>query len=229
MVTWRDLLRAGQFIGLIFSLVGITLLMIGVILGLLNILSTDDEGYVMSDPFEVRSDTDCYYLVFLPDGDINIDIEYRLAIEPKGGRDLFVGWMWFHDIGPLLTNRSYETPLEWSREYRFTSWRIDIPQGIPYNEGLSRPAPHGNESYWIWTRKVEGPTVIDVDIQWQPTNVKQVLVILNGDGSEGVSVDIAYGTRISLLIKAPLGMIPAGSLLLFLGAALIITTRIRTT
>jgi len=184
-------------------------------------VTTDDDGYVMSDVHEVRSDTCSYFLVFLPDRSGGIDLEHKWVVEPIGGKDLLIGWMWFSDIDKITTNRSYETPPSWQRDYRVISQSIDISDGIAYNVGLSGIAPNGNEPFWLWTEGTEngGKLVIDMDLKWEPKDARQTMVFMNKDGSEGVSVDISYGTRFPLLTKVPIPLMAGGIVLILLGVA----------
>jgi len=184
-------------------------------------VTTDDDGYVMSDVHEVRSDTCSYFLVFLPDRSGGIDLEHKWVVEPIGGKDLLIGWMWFSDIDKITTNRSYETPPSWQRDYRVISQSIDISDGIAYNVGLSGITPNGSEPFWLWTEGTEngGKLVIDMDLKWEPKDARKTMVFMNKDGSEGVSVDISYGTRFPLLTKVPIPLMAGGIVLILLGVA----------
>ncbi len=187
----------------------------------MNMVTTDDDGYVMSDVHEVRSGTCSYFLVFLPDRSGGIDLEHKWVVEPIGGKDLLIGWMWFSDIDKITTNRSYETPPSWQRDYRVISQSIDISDGIAYNVGLSGITPNGSEPFWLWTEGTEngGKLVIDMDLKWEPKDARKTMVFMNKDGSEGVSVDISYGTRFPLLTKVPIPLMAGGIVLILLGVA----------
>ncbi|MCU0798817.1 MAG: hypothetical protein MUC62_04015 [Candidatus Thermoplasmatota archaeon] len=193
----------------------------------MNMVTTDDDGYVMSDVHEVRSETACFFLVFLPERSGGIDLEHKWVVEPTGSKDLLVGWIWFSDIDMVTTNRSFETPENWYRDYRVISQTVDIPEGTAYNEGLSAPVLSGDEPFWLWTEGTEngGKLVIDMDLKWEPKDARKTLVLMNKDGSEGVSVDISYGTRLPLLLKVPLPLMTGGILLIVLGAVLLIWAR----
>lgn len=223
---WRQTMakKLVRFFGKVLMVFGIFFLLVGGAFGLLDILVNDNDGYVMSNVHEVRSDTCSYFLVFLPDRSGGIDLEHKLVVEPIGGKDLLIGWIWFSDIDKVTTNRSYETPPSWQRDYRVISQRIDISDGVAYNEGLLGPTLFGNESFWMWTKTVgsdEGRS-IEVDLNWEPDNIRQTIVFMNADSSEGVSVDISYGTRMPLLVKLPVPLLTVGLILIVLGSLVLV-------
>ena len=201
---------------------GLLLVILGGSLFTLNLAVSDSDGYTMSDEFPVRSETGCYFLAFLPDRSSTFHLDRHWVIVPEGGKDLFIGWLWFHDIDNVITNRSYETPPYWNRVYNVISQKIHIPQGVVYNEGLSGPAPSGNETFWFWTREAaQGErTEIDLDLEWEPREVKRTLVVMNLDGSEGVSADLRYGTRVPIMWIVPPPLLAGGVLLMAVGVAL---------
>ncbi len=199
-------------------------LLVGGAFGLLDILVNDKDGYVMSDVHEVRSVSSNYYLAFLPDKTKGFELEHKWMVEPKGGKDLLVGWLWFQDIDNVTTNRSFETPKNWYRSYKVISQDLEFIGSTVYNPGLTGVPMTGKEPFRLWSKEVKSGDIdrIELHLDWEPNNVMKALVFMNTDVSQGVSVDLNYETRMPLLLKLPMPLLAFGLVLIVLGSLVLV-------
>ncbi|HAY69956.1 MAG TPA: hypothetical protein DCY82_17000 [Acidimicrobiaceae bacterium] len=80
------------------------------------------------------------------------------------------------------------------------------------NEGTTDPGAPGAEGFWVASVSGSGEQTLD----WTIESGKWVVVIMNADGSPGVSADVRLG------VLAPSGLVPLGLALLAVGLVALI-------
>jgi hypothetical protein len=86
-----------------------------------------------------------------------------------------------------------------------------LPGGPP-------PAPPGQQTFW--TAQVSGTGT--QQLTWQPTEGDWALVVMNADGSAGVSVQARVGATVPALSGLAWGLLAAGVVLVVVGVLLIV-------
>lgn len=84
-------------------------------------------------------------------------------------------------------------------------------------EGGPPPTPPAEQDFWVASVSGAGAHTL----RWELEGGAWVLVVMNGDASEGVDVELAVGVKTSLLLPIGIGMLVVG-LLVAAGAVLLI-------
>ena len=142
---------------------------------------------------------------WFPDGRL---ATVRLDVMPTGDSPVFVG------IGP---EADVETYLEGVGLSEVTEVRTDA---ITYRDTAGgAPATLPSERDF-WTASAVGPDA--QSLTWELERGSWTVVIMNADGSAGVSVDVSAGARTELLIPVALALLVAGAVFGMLAALLLI-------
>ena len=132
----------------------------------------------------------------------------RIDVEGAGESTAFVG------IGPADDVRAYLDGVAQARiedvgldpfrvEYRFTS-------------GTDRAEPPGEQDFWVAEGTDEQPLV------WEPEEGDWVVVVMNADGSAGVSVDASIAAKADWILPVGLSLLIGGFFLVVCGALLLV-------
>ncbi len=139
-------------------------------------------------------------------GDDEIYSKLRLRVESRDGAPVFAGVARTADVDRYLAGAA-----------RTEVTDIDTnPFDADYadREGVRRPAPPAGEDIWAASTEGAGRQTLD----WNITDGKWSIVVMNADGSRNVDADISAGVKIGFLEPLGWGLIGGGALLL-LGAA----------
>ena len=139
-------------------------------------------------------------------GDAGVD---SVRVKAHSDRSLFIGIARAADLVWYLR----ETEHDDISELTYHPFQVD------YDHADGRAAPHRapvDESFWVKSTRGTGSLVLD----WKPRPGNWRAVIMNADGSRGVSADLELGVRTSLLNR--LGAALLGAAALTAGAAAII-------
>lgn len=87
-----------------------------------------------------------------------------------------------------------------------------------YRDGGPPAGPPTDEDFWAASASGSGPQ----SVRWSPSTGQWAVVVMNADGSAGVSVEASAGARVPWLLGVGIGLAIAGLLGLALGAAMMV-------
>ncbi len=130
--------------------------------------------------------------------------DVRFQMEATGGVPIFFG------IGPTDEVEAYLDGVGQSRVVRLG----DRGREVTYRaiEGGAPSTPPGEQSFWV----LGASTSDQQTLTWEVIQGDWSMVIMNADGSAGVTADIEFGANIPVLLWIGVGMVIGG---LLLGAA----------
>ena len=134
----------------------------------------------------------------------------RLRVEGTGGQPAFVGIASQNDVDEYLASVSYAQ----IRNLRTNPFSVDYR----YQDGTERPTPPERSD--IWVASASGPG--QQSLEWAPTSGQWVAVVMNADGSSGVSVDASAGAKVPWLAGLGIGLLVGGLLGVALGGILLV-------
>jgi Domain of unknown function (DUF4389) len=134
----------------------------------------------------------------------------RLEAESDDGTPVFVG------IGPEDDVAAYLSGVGFAEVDRIG---LD-PDNVTYRttEGGAPPGPPSDEDFW--SESVEGAGT--QTLTWELEAGEWNAVIMNADGSAGVSVDVAAGARVGILVPIAIGLIIGGLIFGMIAAVLLV-------
>lgn len=222
--------------GKIILLIGIVLL---VLFGVSSILSgtvililnrgTDKDGYSLSDVYKVETSTYAFalwvsplripsYLSWMNPDDIAQTKWVVNAVNPS--KELFIGWAKAADGENYLNGFQFETPPSWHWSTTPYHPRMDIPSTVIHNEGAPSKPPT-QENFWLKSAHSSNSSTINWDPTWSPQTDKNILIIMNADGSGNVEADLQLGFKVPIFSWLPYLLIPLGVLMCIGGIFLI--------
>jgi hypothetical protein len=175
----------------------------------------DDDGFLMSPSEELSSPT--YAIV---SESAELDAEWALdtflgtvRIRTESDRPVFVG------IGPRADVAAYLRGVE-----RDALADLDVDGDPRYERepGRAPPGPPGARPFWVASASGTGEQTLD----WEPEDGFWQIVLMNADGSRGVSSDVSIGAELDSVLWIGLALLGVGALFAAL-AALAITAGIR--
>ena len=150
----------------------------------------DDSGFLMSGPQPLGTST---YALVSSNVELHVDAppdltpaallgDAQLTVEPRGGGAVFIG------LAPTAEVEAYLGDVE-------RSVLIDLRNGraVLAQDGRAAPATApGRQDIWVAQSSGSGPQ----SIRWTPENGDWTVVVMNADGSAGVSVDASAGAEV---------------------------------
>src|SRR4051794_12001738 len=128
----------------------------------------------------------------------------------------------FVGVGPAAAVDKY---LAGATVDRVTDFEVDpLRLTTERRTGSAAPAPPGTQTFW--TEHAVGDSA--ASIKWKLREGSYRLVVMNADGSAGVTADARAGLRVAHLSVISAGTLAAGALAAILGVALIVLGLIRT-
>jgi len=198
----------------LLTLFGFLVLLVGIGVLAVHIGARTDDGFftVDSDPIPTRS----YALTtksvdlgtggdWAPDGLID---EIRIEAVPGGDGDLFLGIARADDLDSYLGDVARTEVSEIGTE---GTTEDEIEGGAPSE-------PPGSQDFWVARSSGPGERVV----VWEPEGGTYSAVVMNADGSRGVTASLAVGLKITLLLWVGLGIVALGLLFLVPGLVLLI-------
>ena len=175
-----------------------------------------DSGYISSGVH--RFDTTSHAIVT---EDLKVDSDIprwlighaRITASPSGSKPVFVGVARKRDVDAYLANvsRSQIRNLEYG------------PFAVDYTNlaGTASPARPASRSIWAASTSGSG----EQQLSWRLRSGDWRVVLMNADGSSGVSADVKVGGRINHVVPVALGVTGVGLLILLLGVAVVYAGR----
>jgi hypothetical protein len=142
---------------------------------------------------------------WFPDGQL---ATVRLDVTPTGDSPVFVGIGSEADVDRYLQGVGFS---------EVTAIRANA---VTYRDTVGSPPAAVPSQQNFWSASVEGP--VGQSLTWELERGAWTVVIMNADGSAGVSVDVAAGATTDLLIPVALGLLAAGTVFGILAALLLI-------
>ena len=142
---------------------------------------------------------------WFPDGRL---ATVRLDVVPKGDMPVFVG------IGPESDVEAYLEGVGFSEVTEIRTGTVNYRDTVGEAPAVSPVAQD------FWAASAVGPDA--QSLIWELEPGTWTVVIMNGDGSAGVSVDVSAGARTALLIPVALGLLVAGVVFGILAALLLV-------
>lgn len=179
-------------------------------------LKTDTQSLIFK---EIRIDEYVFESINNPFIDVwSIDPEdfigVRFHAESNNGKEIFVGIISEKDAQGYLGKTEYEYITEVNME------KFDDPfPYIEYRKHQGELITVNPEVLSSWVAFEKGRSI--EYLQWEPTYGEYWLVLMNGDLSSGVDVDVDVGVRVPFISAIGNGLIAAGLLCLIVGAVII--------
>ena len=177
---------------------------------------TSDGGYITSGAH--RFDTTSHAIVtenFKVDSDVPrwLIARTRITATSSDGKPVFIGVARKRDVDAYLANVSRSQ----IRNLEYGSFRV----GYAKHAGTASPARPGSRSIWAASTSGTG----EQQLNWRLRSGQWRVVLMNADGSSGVSADVKVGGTINHVVPVALGVTGGGLLILLLGVAVVYAGR----
>jgi hypothetical protein len=134
----------------------------------------------------------------------------RLQVRSTGEQPTFVGIARQADVDRYLSGVAHAELRDvrvqpFAAQYRYVDGRTSAP-------------PPSNESIWVASAQGTGLQ----SVEWKPESGRWALVVMNADGSPGVSVDASAGAKAPWVFGVGLGLALGGLALAIVGSALLV-------
>jgi hypothetical protein len=203
------------------TVAGATVLVLGAIVAAAGVTAlwengNSDGGYISSGTH--RFDTMSHAIVtenFKVDSDVPrwLIARTRITASSSNGKPVFIGVARKRDVDAYLANvsRSQIHKLEYS------------PFAVDYTNRAGTASPARPASSSIWAASTSGTG--DQQLTWRIRSGEWRVVLMNADGSPGVSAGVKVGGTINHVLAVALGVTGGGLLILLLGAGVIYAGR----
>jgi len=205
--------------GALATLVALAVLVAGGIAIVFDQTQRDSAGYLMTGFSAYSTETyalasDSYRAGTAGDWFVARDMLGRVRVRVQSSTPVFVG------IGPAGAVDSYLADVRHEVATRFDARRSDFR----LHSGGAPGMPPIAERFWAAQSVGSGAQVLT----WVPRNGDWRIVLMNADGSPGVSADLAVGARVPHLGWIGVALLGAGGVLLLVGSAAIYAAASRT-
>jgi hypothetical protein len=134
----------------------------------------------------------------------------RLRVESTGEGPVFVGIARRDDVDRYLRGVAFAEV----NRVRFNPFSVDYR----YRDGGPPPTQPGNAG--IWVASVEGTGA--QTLEWDLEGGQWAVVVMNADGSAGVSAEASAGAKASWVVPAGIGLLAGGLLVVVIGAVMLV-------
>jgi hypothetical protein len=196
-------------IGAILGLVAAALVTAGAVLLWAHSTQRNSDGFYVADTVSLSTDT--YALITGP-----IDLvaarptewfpssqlaTLRFEAESSEASPVFIG------IGPEDEVAGYLDGVGLAEVIRTSPFTEEVAYRT--FEGDAPSAPPAEQDFWVVSAEGEGPQAVTWDLE----SGEWTGVIMNGDGSAGVSADFNAGARVGILLPIAIGLVVGGIVL----------------
>ncbi|HEX2064040.1 MAG TPA: DUF4389 domain-containing protein, partial [Acidimicrobiales bacterium] len=204
--------------GALLVLVSLALLVVGGAMTWAHATQRDDDGYfatgehrfetlthaITSDQIDLGTDRGRRWFRV---GDL---ATVRIEADPVRARAVFVG------IGPEAEVDDFLDDVSRARieDVDFDPFSVTYE----FETGAVTPQPPGEQDFWAASVEGPGPQTLE----WELEPGRWVVVLMNGDGSSGVSVTAAVGAKVDWLLAAGIGLLSVGGVLLVAAVVLLV-------
>lgn len=192
---------------------------------------TDAQGFTQSEICQVREDTYAFvlwvrssnfpsYLTWMSAEDIGQAMWIVTPVDSS--KELFVGWADAIDGEDYLGNQiMYSTPSVWHRNVASYTAELEFEPSVTYNQGAPTVSP-GQEAFWVESgQSSSAPLTVQWDAYWEDKDDRQMLIIMNADGSKNVAADVQLAFNVPIYSWLPFLLIPLGIVLCLVGVLII--------
>ena len=216
--------RKGRIILLIVCILllilGVSALLGGLAILVLN-LGTDEDGFALSNVYEVRSSACAFALWVAPAkipsylswlGTENI-VETKWVVEPvDSSKELFVGWTKEADGEGYVNSFRFETPPSWNWFLWPYSPEINVPSSAVHGTGAPSRSP-AEEAFWLASDTSSALVELPWSPVWDLEEGRNILIIMNSDGSSDVEADVQLAFKVPIFGWLPYLLILVGAVL----------------
>jgi hypothetical protein len=204
-------------VGVLSGIVAFALLVGGCALVAVDRTQRDDDGFLMSPTRDFASPT---YAIVSESADIDSGGEWALGsflgtirIRSESERPVFVGIAPAAEVDRYLEGVEHDAVDD-----------LDSSGDPEYSRrsGAEPSSPPGTQTFWVASASGLGERVLE----WEPEDGFWRAVVMNEDGSRGVSADMSIGAELDSVLWIGIGLLAVGALLAA-GAALAITAGVR--
>jgi len=203
-------------VGSIAAVLAFALLAGGCTLVAIDQTQRDDDGFLMSPSEDFRTST---YAIVSESADIDTEGAERaldaflgtVRIRSESDRSVFVGIGPETDVNGYLEGVEHDVVTDFEDEPRYSRRQGGEPRSLP-----------GDQEFWVASSSGSA----EQTLEWDPEDGDWRAVVMNADGSRGVSSEMRIGAELDPVIWVGVGFLAAGALLAG-GAALAITAGVR--
>lgn len=134
----------------------------------------------------------------------------RLEVESRTADEVFAGIGRQRDVEDYLGLVAHDE----IDSIDFSPFEVDYIR----RPGTSAAPPPGDEGFWVAQAEGVGPQ----ELRWEVEPGRWAIVVMNADGSPGVSVDVAAGVRTGILLPIGLGLMVGAAVLLAVAVLLVV-------
>jgi hypothetical protein len=205
--------RTGLIVGgAVVAVVALTVLAVAGVAIWTDVAKRDGSGYLTANAHRYASPTRA---IATDELTIGTEVPKRLIGKVRleattSEKPVFVGIARTATVDAYLAGASYATAKD-----------LDLdPFGVTYvthsgTRGLERPA---SRTFWAASAVGSGVT----DLTWTPRSGSWSVVVMNADGSPGVSADVSAGVKAPWLLWAGIGIALAGGILLAVAGLMLV-------
>ena len=197
--------------GAVVAVVAMTVLAVAGIAIWTDVAKRDGSGYLTANAHRYASPTRA---IATDEVTIGTEVPKRLIgkvrLEASSAKPVFVGIARKATVDAYLAGSSYAT-----------AKGLDLdPFAVTYvtHRGTKSPGRPASRTFWAASAVATGVT----DLTWKPRSGSWSVVVMNADGSPGVSADVSAGVRAAWLLWAGIGIALAGGLLLAVAALMLV-------
>ena len=207
--------------GVLFLLVSVGLLLGGGALVWANSSLTDSEGFFTTEVRQIERDS---YAIVTEPADIDLEAGWHwgwrwdwsnfVTFKVEGfnndtSKQIFIGIAEESDVRAYLNGVEYDEITEWS----IHPYRVEY---TPY-PGDSVPTAPTTQTFWAESAHGAGTQTLE----WEPETGNWMLVLMNADGSAGVSLSGAVGVKVPWLFGIGVGFLVGGIAALTIGIVMV--------
>lgn len=134
--------------------------------------------------------------------------DIRLRVDPESAEPVFVGIARTTDVSAYLRNVAHTSVTDVELAPFTTRYRT--------HAGERRPVPPGQRPIWVASAQGEGAQ----ELTWDVRDGEWSVVVMNADGSRGISADVDAGAKVPLLAEIGWSSLGGGMLFLILATTL---------
>lgn len=147
-----------------------------------------------------------------PDGpfDLSDVATVRIEVDPTAEEQVFIGIGPEDDVDRYLDGVAHAT----IDSVDFGPFRVDYD----YSEGNAPSDEPGSVGFWAVSSEGSGTQ----NVEWELESGRWAVVIMNADGSSGVSVEASIAAKSDWVLPVAIGLLAAGGVVLLLGAVMLV-------
>jgi hypothetical protein len=204
--------RTGLIVGgAVVAVVALTVLAVAGVAIWTDVAKRDGSGYLTANAHRYASPTRA---IATDELTIGTEVPKRLIgkvrLEATSAKPVFVGIARTATVDAYLAGSSYATAKD-----------LDLdPFGVTYvtHSGTGEPGRPASRTFWAASAVGAGVT----DLTWTPRSGSWSVVVMNADGSPGVSADVSAGVKAPWLLWAGIGVALAGGILLAVAGLMLV-------